>query len=64
MHLGQNYFVFFFYLNNSWLLTSPRTGSGLLTTADSRTASCSINALSTSKGPIRYLEKKVSDINA
>lgn len=34
-------------------LTSPRMGSGLLTTADSRTAGCSASALSTSTGPIR-----------
>src|SRR5262249_23564872 len=33
---------------------SPRTGSGLATTADSSTAGCSRSALSTSKGPIRY----------
>lgn len=36
--------------------TSPLMGSGLLTTADSTTAGCSIRALSTSKGPMRYLE--------
>src|SRR5581483_7319478 len=32
---------------------SPRTGSGLATTADSSTAACSRSALSTSNGPIR-----------
>ena len=36
-----------------YLLTSPLTESGLLTTAASATASCSISALSTSNGPIR-----------
>lgn len=34
-------------------ITSPRMGSGLLTTADSTTAGCSARALSTSTGPIR-----------
>jgi len=37
--------------------TSPRLSSGLLTTADSATAGCSMRALSTSNGPIRYLIK-------
>lgn len=40
--------------------TSPRMGSGLLTTADSTTAGCSISALSTSNGPIRYLWRRGS----
>lgn len=40
------------------IFTSPRIGSGLLTTADSETAGCCINALSTSNGPIRYLGEK------
>lgn len=34
----------------------PRTGSGLLTTADSATAGCSARAFSTSAGPMRYLQ--------
>lgn len=38
------------------LLTSLRTGSGLLTTADSATAGCSARAFSTSAGPMRYLQ--------
>ena len=40
------------------LLTSPRSLSGLLTTADSATAGCSAKAFSTSTGPMRYLEKQ------
>lgn len=44
--------------------TSPLTGSGLLTTADSTTAGCSISALSTSNGPMRYLEEKGSQSSA
>lgn len=39
------------------MLTEPRSWSGLLTTADSATAGCSIKALSTSNGPILYLEE-------
>lgn len=38
-------------------ITSPRMGSGLLMTAVSTTAGCSMSASSTSPGPIRYLEK-------
>lgn len=38
-------------------ITSPRTGSGLLMTAVSATAGCSMRASSTSPGPIRYLER-------
>lgn len=40
-------------------VTSPLVESGLLTTAVSTTAGCSINAFSTSDGPIRYLQKYV-----
>lgn len=39
------------------LLTPPLTVSGLLTTAASATALCSIKALSTSNGPMRYLQE-------
>lgn len=38
-------------------ITSPRMGSGLLITAASVTAGCSVSAVSTSSGPIRYLER-------
>lgn len=40
------------------IITSPLRGSGLLTTAVSTTAGCSIRALSTSNGPMRYLGKE------
>ena len=43
--------------------TSPLIGSGLLTTADSATASCSIRAFSTSNGPIRYLNPRSELVN-
>jgi hypothetical protein len=36
------------------LTSSPTVGSGLPMTAASATAGCSISALSTSKGPIRW----------
>ena len=39
------------------LVTCPLSLSGLDTTADSATASCSISADSTSKGPILYPEE-------
>lgn len=43
--------------------TSPLVESGLLTTAVSTTAGCSINAFSTSDGPIRYpLELMISSV--
>lgn len=40
-------------------VTSPLEGSGLLITAVSATAGWSINAFSTSDGPIRYLRKYI-----
>lgn len=40
-------------------VTSLLIGSGLLITAVSTTAGCSISAFSTSEGPIRYLQKYV-----
>lgn len=42
-----------FFSNMQLLFTSPLSLSGLLMTATSTTAGCSIRALSTSNGPIR-----------